>query len=360
MKNICLFNSTRFWGGGEKSHFDYAVNFRAKNYPVFLVTGYKTPLYKKVADLGFPVFSIRITNFSFLNPVKLFRLKKFFQKNQIDTVFLNSSADLKVGGLAAKWAGIKYIVYMRGLAVPIKNSFLNRFLFTRIVSFLVANSEDTRKTMLEKLKPFLKESDVRVIPRGINFREWDGRKVVEQNFRQGNEIIIGNVGRLVKQKGQAFLVEVAKMLKQRGLPFQLLIAGTGPLENELRLLAKKNNLEDEIRFIGFLNDVKSFLHSIDIFVFPSLWEGFGNAMVEAMIEKKPVVAFNLTSNPYIVLDGSMGILTDYPDVGQFTEAIIRLAGNKELRETLGENARKSIERRFSMDKIIQEWESLLP
>ncbi len=360
MKNICLFNSTRFWGGGEKSHFDYAINFRDKNYRVFLVTGKNTPLFKKVACLGFQVLDIKLTNISLLNPFKIFKLKRFFRENQIDTVFLNSSADLKIGGIAAKWAKVKYIIYMRGLAVPIKNSPLNRFLLTKIVSHVVANSEGTRKTVIQKLHPVLTEETVHVVYRGINFQEWDSRKVVDLKLRKNNEIIIGNIGRLVKQKGQWMLIDIAKRLKQEGISFQLIIAGTGPLENKLKQLVIKNQLESNIQFAGFLSDVKSFLRAIDIFVFPSLWEGFGNAMVEAMTERKPVVAFNLTSNPVIIQNKQMGILVDYPDIDKFTEAIIKLAKNKEIRELMGEKARESVVKRFSMNKIICQWEELLP
>ena len=208
MQNICFFNSTRFWGGGEKSHFDYALNFRDKHYNVYLVTGKNSPLYKKAKEHKLNVFGFNITNISFLNPFKLIKLCKFFKRNNIDTVFLNSSPDLKTGGIAAKWAKTKYIVYMRGLAVPIKNSLLNKFLLTKVATHVIANSEDTRDSMIKKIKPVLNKKNVPVIYRGINFKEWDSRETKKLSLKENDEIIIGNVGRLVKQKGQKHLSNV--------------------------------------------------------------------------------------------------------------------------------------------------------
>ena len=359
MQNICFFNSTSFWGGGEKSHLEYAINFQKRNYSVFVITSKGSVLEQKAMASQIPVFSIKIGNRSFLNPLKIKQLATFFQEHQIDTVFLNSSPDLKLGGLAAKKAGVKNIVYMRGLAVPVKNKWLNRYLLVKVVTHAVPNSVDTRKNFLTHLSPFLELSKVPVIYRGINFEDWDMRTPETINFRNKDEIIIGNVGRLVKQKGQELLIDLALRLKEERLQFKLFIAGVGPLENELKAKVREQRLEEHVFFPGFFSNIKSFLQAIDIFVFPSLWEGFGNAMVEAMYEKKPVVAFNLTSNPEIVTSGENGFLVDYPDMDQFAEAVLKLAKDPVLRQQIGEKARISVKSRFSFETVATEWEKLL-
>jgi len=88
------------------------------------------------------------------------------------------------------------------------------------------------------------------------------------------------------------LIDIAKRLKQEGISFQLIIAGTGPLEDKLKQLVIKNQLESNIQFAGFLSDIKSFLRDIDIFVFPSLWEGFGNG--KNYFSKRPEAGFSAT------------------------------------------------------------------
>ncbi len=359
MKNTCFFNSTSFWGGGEKSHLEYASNFQRRNYQVCLVTSSGSELEKRAQEQAIPVFGFRIGKLSFLNPFMINKLARFFRSQQIDTVFLNSSADLKIGGLAARKARVKNIVYMRGLAVPVKNSWLNRYLLTRVVTHPVPNSEDTKKMFLQKLSAVLPPEHVPVIYRGINFDDWDKRAVNPHIFRENDELILGNVGRLVKQKGQDFLIDVARELKQKGLRFKLVIAGVGPLEQELKTKALNNGLEKEIIFPGFYKNIRDFLAGIDVFLFPSLWEGFGNAMVEAMYEKKPVVAFNLTSNPEIIQSGENGFLVDYPKLDDFVTTILKLAQDEKLRQHIGEEAHQSVKGRFSFDRIIQDLEKLL-
>lgn len=359
MKNICFFNSTQFWGGGEKAHLEYAENFCMAGYKVWVVCSKGSVLEERVKKSGLNFFSSQIGNFSFLNPRKKRTLANFFKKENIDTIYLNASNDIKIGGPAAKEAGVKNIVYMRGLAVPVKNSASNRYLFSKVLTHIVPNSFDTRKAFLTKLRPLLNENNVPVIYRGINFSEWDTRPVKKLTFKTNDEIILGNVGRLEKQKGQKHLIDIAKILQEKGLNFKIVIAGSGPLADELQTLVKKNKLEDKILLIGFQPDVKSFLNAIDIFVFPSLWEGFGNAMVEGMAEEVVPVAFNLTSNPEIITDGKNGFLIEYPNLSLFAEKIMFLAKHPRERKAMGELARKTVIKNFDLKKIIADWEQLL-
>lgn len=71
MRNICFFNSTKFWGGGEKSHFEYAYNFQKRNYNVCIITSPGSVLEEKAKAAQIPVFSLNVGNLSFLNPSKL-------------------------------------------------------------------------------------------------------------------------------------------------------------------------------------------------------------------------------------------------------------------------------------------------
>ncbi|WP_346854512.1 glycosyltransferase [uncultured Draconibacterium sp.] len=359
MKNVCFFNSTKFWGGGEKAHLEYAINFKNAGYNVWLVCSSDSVLEKKAREKKLQYFDLKVGNLSFISPQKRRILKTFFKQQHIDTLFLNAPNDIKTGGPAAKQAGVKNIVYMRGLAVPVKNSLTNRYLFTKIITHIVPNSKNTRNTFLTRLRPLLNENNVHMIYRGINFDEWDSRPVKNTSFKTDNEIILGNVGRLEEQKGQKYLIDLANILRAKNIRFKIIIAGSGPLEQELNTLISKNKLGEFIKLVGFQSDVKSFLSAIDIFVFPSLWEGFGNAMVEAMTEQIVPVAFNLTSNPEIITSGENGFLIDFPDINSFAEKILFLIQNPEIRMEMGATARQSVIHKFSLQKIIHDWEKLL-
>jgi len=348
-----------FWGGGEKAHLEYAINFRNAGYNVWVVCSSESVLQKKSVENNLEYFDVKIGNLSFLNPQKKQILIRFFKDKNIDTVFLNASNDIKIGGPAAKKAGVKNIVYMRGLAVPVKNSFTNRYLFSKILTHVVPNSYDTRKTFLTHLRPLFNENNVHMIYRGINFEEWDSRPLEKMSFKDKDEIILGNVGRLEEQKGQKQLIDLAKLLRKKKIDFKIIIAGSGPLEQELKTLISENNLEAYVKLVGFQSDVKSFLNGIDIFVFSSLWEGFGNAMVEAMAEEKVPVAFNLSSNPEIITTNENGFLIESRNIEEFAEKVEFLIQNPERRKLMGAAARKSVTNKFALQKIIRDWEKLL-
>jgi glycosyltransferase involved in cell wall biosynthesis len=360
MENVCFFNSVKFWGGGEKLHLEYALEFKKKNYKVFLVSKKDSPLSERAIQGGLQVFNITVKNLSFLNPFKIIRLVRFFQRVNIDTIIFSGSQDLKLGGIAAKLAGVKNIVYLRGLAVPIKNSFLNRILYKNVLTGVVANSEETKRTILSNLIP-IDQGKVSVIYHGIDI-EMPGKNnsnkldFIKQN---GHGIILGNAGRLTLQKGQQYLIEVARTLKMKQVDFTLFIAGTGEMYNQLQALIREYNLQNEVYLLGFVEDIGGFMNSIDVFLLSSKWEGFGYVLVEAMIHSKPVVAFNISSNPEIVENNVTGYLADFPDLEMFAEKVRLLSDNESLRKRFGEKGRQAVIDKFQLNQRIDEFENYL-
>ena len=108
---ICFMNSNMVWGGGEKWHYEAACHFRDLGFSVMVITNKESELYYKLEDQkGILLESARISNLSFLNPFKIFHLRNLLIKHDISTVFLGLSIDVKLGGLAAKFAGIRSII----------------------------------------------------------------------------------------------------------------------------------------------------------------------------------------------------------------------------------------------------------
>ncbi|RYD77855.1 MAG: hypothetical protein EOP53_12285 [Sphingobacteriales bacterium] len=142
--NICLFNTMQSWGGGEKWHYETAILLKNNGFNVMLITSTGSELHKKLQGIV-TIQTIAAGNLSFLNPVKLLQVKKMLLAFKTDTVLMNLPSDLKLAGLAAKWAGIKNIIYRRGSALPVKNSVLNRYLFGKVITGVIANSIATKK-----------------------------------------------------------------------------------------------------------------------------------------------------------------------------------------------------------------------
>ena len=360
MKNICFLNTTNFWGGGEKLHFEYALKFIKKNYNVYIVTSKISPLHKKAVENKIKCFNINLNNFSFLNIFKYIKLYRFFKDENIDTVFFSSSPDLKTGSISAKIAKVKNVIYLRGLAIPVKNTFLNRKLFKNFISDIIVNSEETKRTVLANLSKSLNiENKIIVIYHGIDLEHNNNINSDNNYFISKDSVIIGNAGRLTNQKGQKDLIQIALKLKERGLNFKILIAGTGELKEELNHLIEINNLQNNVLLLGFVEDMKLFMNSLDIFILTSSWEGFGYVIVEAMAAYKPVVAYNITSNPEIVKDNETGFLADYHDIDMIVEKLEILIKDEELRKIFGNNGRKYVENNFVLDNKITEIEKYL-
>lgn len=352
-RTICFFNSNRPWGGGEKFNHDFALLCRDAGLNVHVVTSKGSELAERLRNAqGLSLHEFRLGNLSFLNPLKLLSLRTLFRREHVDTLIMALPADLKAGGLAARWAGVRRIVYRRGIAVPVRNSVLNRLFYGRIMNRLIVNSLETKRCVLSNNQNLIPEKHIRLLYNGFDVATFDALPGVPLIQRRDNEILIGNAARLTAQKGQHHLLEAAKLLKERGLKFRLIIAGTGEAEEELKAEAKRLHIDDLTEFLGFVQNMKQFYASLDIFALPSLWEGFGYALVEAMTAKKPVVAFAVSSNPEVVEHGITGLLTPPGNAEALADALEALARDTESRHIMGHKGRERVLECFDTRKAL--------
>lgn len=344
-KTICFFNSIETWGGGEKWHFEMATYTSSQNYNTLFYLNKKSILNEKIKSDNVKKEYIKVGNFSYLNLFKVNKVAKVLKDASIDVIVINSSQDMKFAGLAAKKAGVKNIIYRRGSAIPIKNTFINRYFFSSIITNVLANSSATKETINAKNNNIFPKDNITVIPNGIETQKFleDFKTIKNVN----NEVFtLGNLGRLVKQKNQFFLLEVAKELKKENFPFKLIIGGEGKLKNDLIKKSEELHLENEVEFVGFVKNPRVFMSKIDVFLLSSLWEGFGYVIAEAMLCEKPVIAFNVSSNPELVVENKNGFLTELNDVSAFVTKIKELSINKKLISELGKNGRNKIVTEF--------------
>jgi len=358
-KKICFFNSCIAWGGGEKWYRDTAIQLSQRKYEITFLANQKSELYEKMKNRKVDLYHMNVSNLSFLNIKKIIKLIKMFKRKNIDTVILNLPSDLKLVGIAAKLAGVRKIVYRRGSAIPINNTILNKVLLKNCVTDIIANSETTKKTLLKNTSKWLNEEKIKVIYNGINLEEINEKKWSPVYQRKGNEIILGNAGRLNKQKGQKYLIDIAVELQKRNLDFKILIAGTGELEKELKQYAKERKVLNNVIFLGFVENIKSFMMSIDVFLLTSLWEGFGYVMVEAMASKKVVMAFDVSNVSEIITENKTGYLIEDFNIKEMCNKIEKINKNSTLLEKMGREGKNTVAARFDIKIAIDILESFL-
>lgn len=358
MKRICFFNSTAFWGGGEKVYLEYALAFKERGHDVFLVGKKNSPLLRKAMAAKLRTYPMTVGNLSFLNPFKYYTLIHFFRRHQIQVVVSSASQDLKLASIAAYLAHVPKIIGYRLLANPVKNTVLNRWLYGKILTKIATNSKATKRKILDHLSNHIPEDKIQAMPHGLKINPAPPQ-LLPQIKTKAKGIILGNAGRLTEQKGQQHLITVAKKLKAANIPFTLFIAGSGTLEEELKSAIQANQLDKEVILMGFVKNMESFMHSIDIFLLTSQWEGFGYVLAEAMLQQKPVIAFDISSNPELVIAEKTGYLVPNLDMDAFTKKIIHLTHNKSLRLLMGKAGRERIINDYNFDQQITAFENYI-
>jgi glycosyltransferase involved in cell wall biosynthesis len=173
-----------------------------------------------------------------------------------------------------------------------------------------------------------------------------------------DEIVIGSVGRLVWQKGFEYLLRAIPKITENQPNSRFLFVGEGPLRNRLEDLAKSLNILQKVIFTGFLAEVNEVLANIDVLVIPSVLEGFPMVTLEAMAMQKPIVATHIPGISEQISDGEEGILVPPKDPRALAQAILLLAKDKELASKVGNSARQSAEKKFSVEKMVAETEKV--
>jgi GalNAc-alpha-(1->4)-GalNAc-alpha-(1->3)-diNAcBac-PP-undecaprenol alpha-1,4-N-acetyl-D-galactosaminyltransferase len=168
-------------------------------------------------------------------------------------------------------------------------------------------------------------------------------------------VIVG-MGRLVEQKGFDLLIEAFSRVADRHSAWSLKIVGDGPLREQLERQTQEMNLEARVEFTGALADPFPVLRAADLFVFCSRYEGFGNALCEAMACGLPAISFDCPAGPSeIVRNGVDGLLVAAEDVTALSAAMDRLMTDGKERLKLAARAAEVVSR-FGIDRVLGLWE----
>ena len=203
----------------------------------------------------------------------------------------------------------------------------------------------------------VKPRDVTVIPRGRDAvrlgqpspaRRAKARKLLDLG---ADDVVLATVGRQEFQKGQWHLLEATASLIQQDPSLRLVIAGRrGNASNRLEEVIRTSSLNGEVRFLGHRDDAPEVLAAADVFVFPSLYEGLGGALIEAMALGLPIVASDLPAIREVVEADRNALLVPPGSSPALAAAVGALISDPERRRTMGERGRQIFQERFTLER----------
>lgn len=264
-------------------------------------------------------------------------------------------------GPAALWARRRY-----RLPVPVVThhhhldpSPLNPVLERRVLAAsdcVVTDSEFARRQLQAELG--LGTDHVRVVYCGVGPEYAPGPRdaALARRWRLDGRRVLLSMGPLIPRKNPLFLVEAfAEIQRALGGRAVLVWVGSGPLRGAVQARARALGVADDVVLTGYLPEADKIpmLNLADVFVFPSLLEGFPLAPQEAMSCGKPVVAFTVASLPEMVEDGGSGFLVPRNDRPAFVDRVVRLLGDEPLRARFGAAAAERVDRNFRWDDTVR-------
>ena len=309
-KRIVLLNSCKGLYGGIES---FLLNvFRCLDRDIFDVTfltcGISTyDLYKdEIKNKGGKIDCVNTYPNNLNNQYVAYnKLKEYFYINKPNIVHINSSAlSFQIlASTAASKAKVPQIILHSHNFVPniqyLKKSCRNIFkpILTDNGTSFLACSKDASEWMFEKK---IKDKVI-IIPNGINISEFRFNRQKRDLYRKEFSIsddttIIGHVGRFQKQKNHKFIIDIFVKYLAKNPKAVLMLAGEGELKSVVMEYAYNKGILHKVVFLGERNDMGSFFAAMDIFVFPSLFEGFGIAALEAQAAGIPTFVSNTVTN----------------------------------------------------------------
>lgn len=300
-----------------------------------------------------PVIDLRIKGE--LQPQVLGQIYNIIQQSSYDIIHTHLLyADL-YGALAARWVGRGKILCTRHNDNRYRQRWPMRPLITWNTGWMhhvIAISEHIKAFNMQYQR--VPAEKITVVPYGYT----PSAPLPSPRPKASDTFTIGMVGRLVPQKSHVTALHALHLIRQQVPHVRLVIVGDGPLRTELITLTEELQLTPYVKFLGYQPNAAQWMQGFDIFLHPSVHEGFGLVLLEAMAACLPIVATKVSAIPEIVLDGQTGFLIPPQDPQSLAQAVIQLFINPELRLKFGMAGYQRLMQEFTVAKMLDRTEKV--
>ena len=374
-KNILLLHSSNDLYGASKIFLQLIDLFISKNFNVHVVLPEEGKLddHLNKKDITVSYHELGVLRKKYLSPFGLINrlvsnikaikfLSKYIKDHSIDLVYTNTSTIL-CGGIAAKKNDIPSLFHVH--EIPTGNKLYEFFsgkIINRISSKVLTVSNSVKSHWLKNID----ENKIERIYNGIIFNKTDSLIKLERNQ---DDFVITSVARLIPYKGHGYFIDIANELIKKSPKFKFLIVGdTLPsyvsYEKSIKQKVNDLGLENQIKFLGFRNEVSSILKQSDLFIHPAIApDPLPTVLFESLHNDLPSVATNLGGAIEILDNGNNGLLIPYNDPKKAANLINEYCNNNKLQKKHLNNSKKNFKTNFSSDSfnknILREVNNLL-
>lgn len=316
------------------------------------------PLRQTLTEAGYKVFIVT-RRFKF-DPICIIRLIKIMKSEKIQIVHTHTHKPNTTARIAAILARVSIIIANEHNVDEWKSP------FQKLIDCFLSRFTDRIIVVSEGVQKFCQSTGIlsckfHLIYNGVELDKFGNKKFREAKRKElgidANTCVIGTVGRIHPQKGHELLIEITEELLLEHKSLLFLIIGKGYLEKELTRKIKSLNLSEHFLLLGEREDIPELLSCMDIFVLPSLREGFPNVIMEAMASSLPVVATDVGGIREIIINNETGFIIPPANASELYEKLLKLIHDKDLRDKMG-NAGYERVKQFSIDKMARETEDL--
>ena len=330
--------------------------FRRRDSQVWLLAPPKSEIFRRAQSAGIACEPVDFERWKF--PFAVLKAAAWLRRIRPDVVNPHSSRDGWLVGLAARLAGVPFIVRTRHFDVPVSNRHISGVVYIRLADHVLTTSPTVTAHFRELFQ--LPASRVSTLSTGIDAKMFSPHGNIAQlaPAAQKNKLpLVGMISVVRRAKGHETLLTAAHQLQTRGFQALYVIVGEGPHLDKVRARTGELQLKDVI-FTGQRDDVPAVLRALSILVIPSLHEGVPQTGLQALATKTPVIASNVGGIPSIIRNGETGRLVPPGDAAALAQAI---------RETLEDNAatrrmcdagRVLVEREHSLEGMLDQVETL--
>ncbi|MEW6770825.1 MAG: glycosyltransferase family 4 protein [Bacillota bacterium] len=363
MKRFTVLHVIRPAAGGMRCHLLNLLRYTDRNLFEPGVAGPPGEMLAAAAEVGAKVFPIPLQGeLDLLRDARaVFQLSRVLRRERVNILHAHSAKAGLVGRLAALYARTPVVFFTVHNSIfyaewpAYKRGFfaLAEKMLARRTHRIITVSEALRRELIarEGLEP----DQVVTVYNGVNpgeFQVAESREALRRRLGLPAEgPVVGTVTRLAPQKGLRYLIEAAALFPPEERPV-FVVVGDGPLRAELQELAEKSGVSSRFVFTGVRRDVPQVLGALDLLVLPSVTEGLGLILLEAMAASLPVVATAVGGVPEVVLDGETGVLVPPRDPAALAGAIAGLLRAPERARRLGAAGRERVARLFTVERMV--------